>query len=124
MVEPGGAIPGQARIPLHVGIPGEAFTLPIEGQVEGIAKASCEHFPTAVVGSRGVGIEPQDGANAIILPEVVGARQEPVFARVAVGRRGRWMGWHLHVVANHEKEFAGGPRHDLVHPVPVAAAVG
>ena len=124
MVEPRGPIPRQARIPLHVGIPGEALAIAVEGEVEGIAEAAGDHLPAAVSGSAGGRIKANDKAHPIVLAEIVRARQQPVFAGAAVGRTGGDGGGHLHVVADHQIQQSVGPRNDLIHAVAVAAGVG
>ena len=50
MVDPRGAVPGSAEIPLHVGVVQEEFAVGIEGHVVGVAIPGRPDFPRPAVG--------------------------------------------------------------------------
>jgi len=122
VVDAGGAIPGRAEVPLHVGIEGEEFAVLVEGGIEFIAEAGADHFDLPGIG---IGLEDEAAGGETTFGVAVGIPHagEEVVLGPGKGRAGvvDFFG-RVGVVAEDEVEgFSVRAGDDAVEPMLAAA---
>ena len=109
MVDAGGAIPGGADVPFHVGVVGEEVASGIEGDVELVAEAVAEEFEVGAVGVHGADVTAGGEDAAGVAVGVPHAGEEVVFGPEGGGAGAVDAGGEVGVVAAVEVDaFAVG----------------